>query len=137
MSNLYLSAIRTKLRFASAKGLLSVEDLFDLPLTSEKGTSLNGIAQSVNRELRASGEESFVSSAKKTPSDVQNQLRLDILKDVIATKERENELNANARNIAAREQEIMGLIARRQAAERENLSMEELQAELAALRKQA
>ena len=45
-------AAKRKLRFTSSKGSLSVEDLYDLSLTS-----LDSIAKGVNRQLKAEAEE--------------------------------------------------------------------------------
>ena len=37
---MFEQAARLKLRFETSRGLLSVEDLWDLPLTSARGASL-------------------------------------------------------------------------------------------------
>ena len=60
MDNLFLQATREKFRFESPKGDLSVEQLWDLPLTSRTGFDLDTVAKTVNADLKASNEESFV-----------------------------------------------------------------------------
>lgn len=83
MSN-FLKASRLKLRFSSGKGLLSVEDLWDLSLES-----LDTIAKAVNKQLKAESEESFI--GKKTTKNSELALQLEILKEVIQVKLEEKE----------------------------------------------
>lgn len=129
---MFEKAIRLKLRFESSVGLLGVEDLWDLPLTSAKSrANLNDIAKAVNARLKAAGEEDFVAPARK--GDDVLQLQLDILKHVIAEKQAEGV--ASAERIAKREQKarIMELIARKQDQALEGKPLEELQAMVAGL----
>ena len=56
MSNLFEVAARKKYRFDSQKGLLSVEELWDLPLQSTKSVSLDSIAIALNKEIKALGK---------------------------------------------------------------------------------
>ena len=60
MENMFEQATRNKLRFESTKGPLSVEQVWDAPLTSRNGFSLDDIAKQAKRELDALSEESFV-----------------------------------------------------------------------------
>ena len=57
---MFEKATKEKYRFISAKGNLTVEDLWDLPLTHSKALSLNGIAKVLNYEIKENGDESFV-----------------------------------------------------------------------------
>ena len=89
MTDIYKYAAQNGLRFPSDRGELTAEDLFDLPLSARSGFDLDNVAKAVNNELKACGEESFVSTAinpKKKPLEV----ALDIVKDVIATKQAQN-----------------------------------------------
>lgn len=114
-----------KLRFDTAKGQLTVEDLWDLPLTSEAGVSLNGIAISVNKELQASQEKSFVENKSKN-SDIL-ELRLEILKTVIADRIKQNELDRTAAARKIQRDKIVGILADKQDEALVNKSPEELQ----------
>lgn len=65
--NIFELATRQKLRFASAKGDLTTEQLWDLPLlisspTRDVKVDLDTLARSINHELKAQAEESFVST---------------------------------------------------------------------------
>ena len=90
--NLFEIAARKKYRFPSPIGQLTVEDLYQLPLTSPPNTravrpNLNDVARAVNAELKALGEESFVGTAAPGQADLSN--KLDIVKSVIAFKQAE------------------------------------------------
>ncbi|MFW9602789.1 MAG: hypothetical protein ACMV1B_10780, partial [Prevotella sp.] len=58
--NLFEIATREKFRFASIKGELSVEQLWDVSLTSKTGFDLDTIARTVNQESKETDTESFV-----------------------------------------------------------------------------
>jgi len=93
--DMFEQATRLKLRFALPGLNISTEDLWDLPLTSPRGVSLDDLAKSINREVKAHDEESFV--VKSSPADNGLTLKLDIVKRVI-----EFRLDAiEASNIAA------------------------------------
>jgi len=77
--NIFERAIRKKLRFNATRGLLTSEDLFDLDLKS-----LDSLAKSVNRAVKANEEESFIEEKTAQASD--DELRLEILKHVISAK---------------------------------------------------
>lgn len=84
--NIYKEASISALRFPSIKGSLSVEQLWEMPLTSRTGFDLDNVAKTVNAALKEEAEESFVEKSTN-PRKVQLQLMLDILKDVISTKQ--------------------------------------------------
>lgn len=84
-NNEFVRAARLKLRFETPQGVLSVEELYDLSLTS-----LDAMARKVNKQLRDEGEESFLSTSTRKPC-TNNSLRLDILKYIIETKETEQD----------------------------------------------
>ena len=84
--DLYRTAAQEKLRFPSSKGQLSVEQVFDLPLDSEKYDSLNGLAKAAYLEAKGDGEISFVTSSKGKSKAVRDaELRLEILKDIMVS----------------------------------------------------
>lgn len=109
MSSLFLLAARRKFRFPSPKGQLNVEQLFDLPLTSAAGASLDGTAKAINRDLQAAGEESFVLTADNS---VRNELqaKLDVVREVIAVRQSEaNEAKTRAAKSAERQRLLEAL----------------------------
>jgi len=124
--DMYKKASKLKLRFETLKkGQITVEDLWDLPLTSANGVSLDGIAIKVNRDLKGSEEESFVAAASKASSEL--QLKLNILKDVIATKQDEKTKAKSVVESKAKREKILNIIAKKQNDSLENMSEEDLQ----------
>lgn len=120
----FKTASKKKLRFASQRGgLLSTEDLWDLSLDS-----LDRMAVELNEKL--TGQKSFIGRSRK---NVLDQLRFDVVKEVIETKLEEN---AKARTAAARNAELAflkELERRKQTEELEGLSLEEIQTRVKAL----
>ena len=126
---MYLQAARLKLRFPSGKGELSVEDLFDLPLSSSNRASLDDTTKEVNRQLKEAGEESFVTTTTKVNSVL--QLKLDILKDVISIKLAENLAATFAKKNAEQRKLIMSLIEQKKQGQLAEMSVEDLEKMLA------
>lgn len=115
-------ATRLKLRFESNKGLLSVEQLWDLPLTT-----LNELAKNLNRQIKEVGDdEDFIS--EKSSVDSQVQLRFDIAKHIIGVKLKERNETQTAQDRKAHNQTILALIEQKQQQELAGKSVEELQA---------
>lgn len=124
--SIFEKAARQKLRFESQRGLITVEHLFDLPLTAKDGFDLNSVAILANRQLKDAGEESFVDVAPNPLREVL-ALRLEVVKHVIATKQAEQAERAGR---AARAQELSRLtaiLADKQDEALKGLSVEDIQ----------
>ncbi|QYW01805.1 hypothetical protein CPT_Piffle_035 [Stenotrophomonas phage Piffle] len=132
--NLFEAASRKQLRFTSSKGLLTVEHLWLLPLTSANGDSLDKLAMAANRELRELAEDSFVES-KPNPRKAELTLQLDILKHVIGVKQAENA--AKLADTQRREQiaQIEAALAEKQGDALKGMSAEDLEQKLKDLKK--
>ena len=129
MSNvsIFEQATRAKLRFATTKGTLSVEDLWELPLTSKTGqANLDDIAKGLHRELKANDEVSFVE--EKTTANTVTNLKFEVVKSVINTLvvERKTTQEAKARN--EKKQQILSLIAQKENEKLAGSSLDELRA---------
>lgn len=112
-------AAKCKLRFQSSKGSLSVEDLFDLSLTS-----LDNLAKDVNRQLKAEVEESFIEKKSQSSSDL--ELRLEILKHVIAHKVGVAEASKKRAETLAKKSQIEDILLRKKSQQLEEMSVEDL-----------
>ena len=88
MEKKFEKATRLGIRFTTTKGDISVEDVWNLPLTS-KSLSLDSLAKSLYRELKESEEESFVT--KPTMKNSLIKLKFDIVKYIIDVKLQEKE----------------------------------------------
>lgn len=131
--NIFEQATRKALRFSSPQGDLSVEDLWNLPLKTEKLTraSLNQVAQAVDSQLTVSQTKNFVDDA--TPLALADTLKLDVVKHIISVKKAENEAKVAAVARVAQKQKLLGLLAEKQDAELKGLSTEEILAKIEAL----
>ncbi len=123
---MFEKASRRKLRFPSPKGLLSVEDLWDLPLTSNTGkANLDDIAKTLFAAMKET-EISFVAPAK-TESDSDSKLAFEIVKRVIDVRLAENAAAAVAADNRKRKQLILDIIAQKQNEQLLGSSLEDLQ----------
>jgi hypothetical protein len=122
-NELYKRAAINKLRF-TFRGSISTEDLFSLDLKN-----LNKIAQSVHAELSKEENVSFLEE-ETNPADTTNRLRLEILKDVIKTKEANAKKATQAAATRSHNEKIRSLIAEKKDEELKNLSLEELEKKL-------
>lgn len=130
--NIFEQAARQRLRYPSARGGLTTEQLWDLPLTSKSGFSLDETAKEINAQLKQTDEESFV-SASSNPARTELALKLEIVKHVIADKLAENERRNSAAVKAAERQKLLGILERKQTEELEGLSKEEIEQRINAL----
>lgn len=131
--NLFLLASRKKFRFPSEKGELTVEQLWDIPLTSRSGFSVNNIAIEVNRELRSLEEDSFVETSRNPRRDTLRSM-LELLKIVISVRQEEAQRASAAAERATKRQKIMEAIEAKEQEELGSVSLDDLKLQLAALR---
>lgn len=124
--NVFEIATREKLRFPY-KGSISVEDLWDL-----SPANLDSVFKSLNAEKKQAETESLLSA--KTDADTILDIKLSIVRHIVAVKLAEAEKRAKAKEIKEQKQKIMEIIANKQDAALQNKSVEELQAMLAGLK---
>lgn len=104
---MYKEASKQKLRFSTAKGTLTAEQLWDLSLTD-----LDELAVALETEHKESGKKSFL--VTKSVKDKTAKLRFDIVLDVLSTKVEESEAAKTAKDNKEHNQKILGLIADKQ-----------------------
>lgn len=114
---MYKQASKMKLRFATSKGNLSVEDLWDLSLPA-----LDRLAVSYDEELAKSPRKSFITN--DTPSNSELELKFNIVKDVITDKLKDK---------AAEKARLTELLAKKQSEKMESMSEDEIRQRLAEL----
>lgn len=125
---LFEKASRAKLRFDSPIGPLSVEDLWDVALTSKTGrVNLNDIARGLNKKLE---DRSFV---EPDLGQEETQLKFDIVKYIIDTRLVEAKQAQTDKERAETKQKILKVMAERKDKALETKSDEELQALLETL----
>lgn len=123
---LFEEATRQKLRFQTDRGVLSVEDLWDMSLTN-----LNTLAKSLRRKLKAEEEEDFLET--KTEKETIDKLRFDVVLFVLETKKSEKKESELAADKKAKRQVLMNLLAEKEAEDMKKLNKEELLAKISEL----
>lgn len=123
---MYKEASKMKLRFATVKGNLSVEDLWDLNLTA-----LDKMAVAIDEQISKNPKKSFISES--TPEDKVSKLKLDILKDIINTKLEEKAKKDSEKQKISERNKLLEILAKKEEASLENLSIEELKKKIAEL----
>ena len=119
MEKMFEYATRNKVRFPF-KGLISVEDLWDLSLTN-----LDSIYKTLNKQVKQSEEESLLNT--KTTVDKELDVQIAIVKHIVVVKLSEQEAREKASAKKAQKQKIMAIIASKQDEALQNSSVEDLQ----------
>jgi hypothetical protein len=129
--NIFEQAARQRIRFQFAGNLLTVEDLFQLPLSSEVGRpNLDAIAIALSVKVRTETESFIPNKAKKVEANV--ALALEVVTSIINTRVAENEAKTQRVALEANQARIKELIARKMEARDSELTIEELTAMLSA-----
>lgn len=104
--NIFEMATRNKFRFPY-KGLISVEDLWDLGQVQ-----LDSIYKNLNKEIKQIQEESLLSA--KNSEDAELQAKIDIVKHIFTVKQQEAiQRGIDAEN-ADKKRRIMEILAQKQ-----------------------
>lgn len=134
IDNMFETATRSKLRFASSRGELSVEQLWDVPLRARTGDDFNldAVAKAANKVLKGLTEESFVST-ERTPAVARAETALELIKYVIATKLAEEKAAAKRAENKLEREKLLAILAEKQAGKLSELSEKEIQRRINAL----
>jgi preprotein translocase subunit SecA len=115
---LFEIATKKKYRFPY-KGLISVEDLWDLNVLA-----LDRIYKALNKTLKDMGEESLLKTKSTEEKDVENMV--EIVKHIVSVKEQEKIDRLAKKENDAKKQRIMSIIADKEDKALTELSTEEL-----------
>ena len=130
--NIFEIASKKKFRFDTNKGQLTVEDLWDLPLTASNGRpNLDDIAKDLYKKMKEDSELTFVKPASQSNKEFNiAKAKFDIVKHIIDVKLAEAEATKKAKETKARNQRILELIAQKKDEALASKSEEELLAML-------
>src|SRR5271156_1722018 len=131
MSELFEKAARIKLRFPTSVGFVTAENLWDMPLTSNRYANLDETAQALHRAVKDAEETSFVVKTHKPNEEL--QLQFDIVKYIIDVKLAEDEVAKTAVENRAKKQRLLEVLSQKQDQELSGKSTEEIEAMIAAL----
>lgn len=129
MTSIYMKAAKTKLRFKTVGGQITVEDLFDLPLVSRNGMDLDSVAKTVHAALKAEGETSFVEN-RVNPRKASLELAMEVVKDVIRFKQEENAAKQDQAAKAAKKEMLKEALVKAHANSLASMTPEQIQEEL-------
>lgn len=118
ITKLFITATKNKYRYPY-KGLISTEDLWDL-----SPQALDGIFKEINTQLKKSGEESLLQTEDKGATMLKN--KIEIIKYILNDKLNEQTQREQAIVNAAKRQRIMEVIASKEDAALNELSVDEL-----------
>ncbi|RGH54948.1 hypothetical protein DW846_01795 [Ruminococcus sp. AM36-2AA] len=124
ITNIFEAATKGKYRFPF-KGMISVEDLWDLKLQD-----LDSVFKSLNKQKKQNDEESLLQV--KTAEDQELDNKIQIVKYIVKFKQEEIEERLQAKDKKEYNQKLLELIERKQNEELAGKSIEELQAMLKA-----
>ena len=122
-TNIYKIAFRKKLRFDTFRGIIDVEDLFDLTLQD-----LDKIASTIADKIESTSKSSVFENKQV---DSEAQLAYDIVADVFKTKQDEAKEKTLAEAKRQKRARIQELIQRKKESAMEELDIEQLEALLA------
>lgn len=132
MDNVFEIATRQKYRFATVRGNLSVEQLWDLPL--DKGeVNLYQLAQGLLEEVADKPAEKLSFFSKAVSIDETATFKFEIVKHIVTVRVAESEAKQTEAVKRTQKQELDALIAAKKAEAKQSLSIEELEAMRAAL----
>lgn len=124
-SNIFELASRKKLRFQSDRGLLSVEDLWDVTLDQ-----VDQIAISLNKKIKETEEVSFLSQKH---TDETLLLKFEIVKRIIEVRLAEIEKAKQELIAVQKKQQLLDILSRKENQELESLSVEEIKERIQSL----
>lgn len=136
IENLFRKAIENKWRFSvPGRNVLSLEELYDLPLSGNNGTNLDTVANVINNELQVKrGKVSFVTTNTRNDREVAElEDKLELVKDVIQVKLERNAARQEQVAKASEKAMLEALLVQKQTEALKNLSEEEIRKRLAEL----
>lgn len=116
--DIFAVATRNKYRFPY-KGVISVEDLWDLPVTE-----LDRIYKYLNNEAKKEQEESLLKEQNTTDQVLTN--KIEIIKYIVSVKLNELKARAEAAEKKERKQRLLEILAKKEDQELEASSVEQL-----------
>lgn len=138
-NDLFIQASRIKLRIPTAQGSIAVEDLWDLDLTSSRAqkVTLDTLAVELNRLISKNDGEpsSFVNASGPNKALELTKLQFAIVKHIIDVRLAEKAEREEANKKALAKRRLQEALANREQRDIDDMSAEEIRAELEKLDK--
>ncbi len=125
--NIFEAVSRSKVRFDSPNGLLTTEDLWDLPLThlNKARANLDDIGIALVKQIQEASTGSLVKKVTRTNEIL--SLKLEIVKHIIAVKQEAAEHAETLKANQEKKAELQRLIASKKGEALANLPLEKLE----------
>lgn len=127
--NIYKEALLNRVRFSTNVGLLTLEEVMDLPLTSKCGLSVDSLAVDLVNKLKNENKE-IVSLVNEDKEDIEryvDELKLEVLKDIIEYKKVLIEEKRKVQAENSEKRRIMEALARKKEDKYNDMTIEELE----------
>lgn len=121
--SIFEKATRQKLRFETSVGYVSIEDLWDLPLSK-----LNDVAKKLNKDIKNEEEEDFLEETSKEDTTI--RLKFDVVLHILQVKKKERDERKEAQERKAKKQRLLEVLERKEDEALEGLSKEEILKEI-------
>ncbi len=131
-TNIFEYASRTKLRFASSRGELTVEQLWDVPLRSGDGFNLNAVAKAASETVKTIKEENFVETIR-TSAHVRIETAFEVVKYVIDVKLADEAAAKKRSENRIKREKLLTALAEKQDGKLSEMSERELKKQIAEL----
>lgn len=126
MENVFAEATRRKLKFDSPRGLINVEDLWDLPLLGRDEMNLNSIAKGIHKQIKETEGENFVEETTSTIDKVL-ETKLEVVKFIIEVKKKERDERKAAEENRAKKQRLLEILSEKKDEDLRNKSVDEIE----------
>lgn len=120
--DIFKYAIKNKLRF-NYKGVCTVEDLYDIPLTS-----LDRMYGELKKQQKGFGEDSLLN--KKSSEEKEVGIKIEIIENIVADRFADIDKAKKAQQIREKNRRIAEIIADKEDAALHEMSLEDLKAML-------
>ncbi len=121
--DIFKYAIKNKMRF-NYKGVCTVEDLYDIPLTS-----LDKMYGELKKQQKGFGEDSLLN--KKSSEEKEVGIKIEIIENIVADRLADIDKAKKAQQTRERNRRIAQIIADKEDAALNDMSLEDLKAMLA------
>ena len=137
-TNVFLLATRKQLRFPSVLGLLTTEDLWNIPLrqvgVAKNKPSVEAVGNALLAEQAQSGTGSIFGSGVKSEVQERLELQLAVIREIIAVRQEEARAAERKASLKSEAERLSKLIKEKS---EQKASVDDLMAQLAALQAQA
>ena len=137
-TNVFLLATRKQLRFPSVLGLLTTEDLWNIPFrqagVAKNKPSVEAVGNALLAEQAQSGTWSIFGSGVKSEVQERLELQLAVIREIISVRQEEARAAERKASLKSEAERLSKLIKEKS---EQNASVDDLMAQLAALQAQA